>query len=538
MDSTSKNAGAVTPLKNPQANRSKTSENTNPNITSPSSRLSKSPAIKSAKKTQKSAAKNPNHPSPRNKIRERKFVVAKRNSKKEKENSSTVLCKCKDKGFGTSHKCLCVAYDSLRASQEEFFKNRGSAIADYGVEETNSVSPTLEVPNRYGEVEEEMNSVSQTLEIPNGYGEIEEEMNSVSQTLEIANGCEGKSEESDDLGMNGVNESDPNETTQPGEMGSSKMKRTRDKLLEEARQSVPEAGFGKVMHLVKAFEKLLTIPKEPDESDERESEDDDKKVLKWALPGLQPRAPETRSSSSSFCPSDFFVTSESLGLDACVSSSLDSNHGSFTISSRTSAGGRRSRRKSSESSGNFGGSRWKKRQLKATSQMPFKLRTEQRGRSKEEEFVKKIQQMMMEEEKQRIPIAQGLPWTTDEPEYLVKPPVKEITRPIDLVLHSDVRAVERAEFDQQIAEKMCLIEQFREERERQQKLAEEEEIKRLRKEQVPRAQPMPYFDRPFIPRRSERHPTIPRDPRFHIPQHKKIKCCLSSWNDMYDELQH
>lgn len=38
--------------------------------------------------------------------------------------------------------------------------------------------------------------------------------------------------------------------------------------------------------------------------------------------------------------------------------------------------------------------------------------------------------------------------------------------------------------------------------------------------------------------RSERHPTIPRDPRFHIPQHKKIKCCLSSWNDMYDELQH
>lgn len=41
---------------------------------------------------------------------------------------------------------------------------------------------------------------------------------------------------------------------------------------------------------------------------------------------------------------------------------------------------------------------------------------QQRGRSKEEEFVKKIQQMMMEEEKQRIPIAQGLPWTTDEPE--------------------------------------------------------------------------------------------------------------------------
>lgn len=32
-------------------------------------------------------------------------------------------------------------------------------------------------------------------------------------------------------------------------------------------------------------------------------------------------------------------------------------------------------------------------------------------------------------------------------------------------------------------------------------MAEEEEIRRLRKELVPKAQPMPYFDRPFIPRR-------------------------------------
>ncbi|KAI9161793.1 hypothetical protein LWI28_020723 [Acer negundo] len=40
----------------------------------------------------------------------------------------------------------------------------------------------------------------------------------------------------------------------------------------------------------------------------------------------------------------------------------------------------------------------------------------QRGRVKEEEFVKKVQEMMHVEEKQQIPIAQSLPWTTDEPE--------------------------------------------------------------------------------------------------------------------------
>ncbi|CAL5390077.1 unnamed protein product [Camellia sinensis] len=207
------------------------------------------------------------------------------------------------------------------------------------------------------------------------------------------------------------------------EICSSNIKRRREKLLEEARESVPEPGFGRVMHLVKAFEKLFMISKDSDQRDKKQSEDvgdddddDDKKGMKWALPGLQqPKVPETLVSSFSLCLSDFFVTSESLGLDSHVSSSLDGSHGSFTISNRTSGGGHRSRRNSSESSGTFGGSHWKKKQLKATYQKPFKLRTEQKGRYKEEESVKKLQQMMMEEEKQRIPIAQGLPWTMDEP---------------------------------------------------------------------------------------------------------------------------
>ncbi|KAL4374307.1 hypothetical protein AHAS_Ahas05G0168700 [Arachis hypogaea] len=64
-----------------------------------------------------------------------------------------------------------------------------------------------------------------------------------------------------------------------------------------------------------------------------------------------------------------------------------------------------------KSTSTFGGSRWKKKQqLRVTSQKPFNLRTE----------------------------------------CLVKPPVKEITQPIDLQLHSDVRAMDRAEFDHQV----------------------------------------------------------------------------------------
>ncbi|XP_027153498.1 uncharacterized protein LOC113753520 [Coffea eugenioides] len=518
-----KTAGAVvtnTPVKDPKPNRSKTddlftnSENFHPNLSSPASKFSNSPATKSATKTQKSASKkcnpNPNmmsSPPNKNKIRERKFVVAKKNSRREKVNSSmAVACKCNNKG----RKCVCLAYDTLRASQEDFFKRGGNAVLD------NDDANELEKTDRAAEEGEKA--------VPNPDG--------------IVNGLEDKVFDHCSEPCGFEDKHDQDETEGSCEMGvsNSNIKRRRDKLLEDARKSVPEPGSGRVLHLVKAFENLLSIPKSADSEEKEEKEiEDARKGMKWALPGLQPQLlPETQVSSSSFCPSDFILTSESLGLDSRVSSSLDSSQGS--VSSRNSGGGRRSRRNSAESSGTFASRHWKRKHLKQTFQKPFNLRTEQRGSCKQEEFLKKVKQMMEEEEKLRIPIAQGLPWTTDEPECLVKPPVKDITRSLDLVLHSDIRAVERAEFDHQVAEKLSLAEQYKLEKERLQKLEEEEELRRLRKELIPKAQPLPYFDRPFIPRRSTKHPTIPREPKFHLPQHKKIKSCMS-WSDLYAELQ-
>ncbi|PPS12763.1 hypothetical protein GOBAR_AA07867 [Gossypium barbadense] len=341
-----------TPVKDPEScSRSKTqkisklSENSDPNISNTSSPLTKS------SKSQKCSSKNPVVLySPRNKLRERKFVVAKKKKERSDSNPTAVIdCKCKDNNFGgNSKKCLCVAYENLRASQEEFIKKKTETEA---------------------ETQEEADLIENLRE---GYG------------------------------------SDDNQEI--------------DDEIENSSQAEPP--------------KVTT---------------------------------ETRDS---FLPSEFVLTAESLGLDRrfSVSSSWDSQR---SASSRDSNGGGKDRRNSSESTGRIGGRRWKK-QLKPTSQKPFKLRTEQRGKMKEEEFVKKIQEMMVEEEKQRIPIAQGLPWTTDEPEVVpIKPPVKENTIPVDLRLHSDVRAVERAEFDHQVAEKMSLIEQYKMERMRQQKVNKE-----------------------------------------------------------------
>jgi hypothetical protein len=51
-----------------------------------------------------------------------------------------------------------------------------------------------------------------------------------------------------------------------------------------------------------------------------------------------------------------------------------------------------------------------------TSLQPFRLRTEERGALKEYEFAKRVEQLFREEQRLRVPVAQGLPWTTDEPD--------------------------------------------------------------------------------------------------------------------------
>ncbi|KAJ4898621.1 TPX2 (targeting protein for Xklp2) protein family [Raphanus sativus] len=363
------------------------SENSNPNVPHETPvRISGSPFAKSSESAEKVTRSKLNPSlaafSPRNRIRERRFVVVKK-KKKKKEDSASVECKC---GAKNMKKCVCVAYETLRASHEDFFKKR--------------------------EVE--------------------------------------------------IGESSLNVEEEEDETGDCSMKRRREKVLEEARRSLPE--YGKVMHLVKAFEKLTCFPFAKATEDKKI-----KKALKWGLPGMmslqqqQPKCPEETETdqvtwTSSFSPSDLVLTATNLGIEQPLAS-VSSSWGSNSVSSLSSNGGRRSRRNSLDSSASMGSRISKKKQVKVTSLKPFKLRTEERGRMKEEELAKKLQEMTMEEEKMRIPKAQGLPWTTDEPETLVKPYVKDITIPVELKLHSDIRAKERAEFDYQVKDLAMKVEQ-------------------------------------------------------------------------------
>ncbi|XP_023525926.1 protein TPX2-like [Cucurbita pepo subsp. pepo] len=93
--------------------------------------------------------------------------------------------------------------------------------------------------------------------------------------------------------------------------------------------------------------------------------------------------------------------------------------------------------------------------------------------------------------------------------------VKDNTKkPQDFKLHTQERAVKRAMFNYSIATKLYVTELQKKVEEKLHKMIEEEEVRLMRKEMIPRAQLMPYFDRPYFPQRSNRPLTIPREPSF------------------------
>ncbi|KAJ4840895.1 hypothetical protein Tsubulata_010399, partial [Turnera subulata] len=97
-----------------------------------------------------------------------------------------------------------------------------------------------------------------------------------------------------------------------------------------------------------------------------------------------------------------------------------------------------------------------------------------------------------------------------------KPFAKENTKPQEFKLHTGQRALKRAMFNYSVATKLYILEQQKKQIERVQKIIEEEEVRMMRKEMVPRAQLMPFFDRPFFPQRSNRPLTVPREPSFML----------------------
>lgn len=216
-----------------------------------------------------------------NRIGRRKFVVAKKKKNRCFEKNR-VLCKCKENSDGG--KCVCEAYENLRASQEGFFDDEGEEKVENVLEEVIEANLII---HDVGNEERKLDD-----------GEDDDDGD------EDGKGCH-----------------------------TAMVKRRRERVLEEARNSVPENG--KVMHLVKAFERLLSINSYK-EKEGNEDDDEKKRVMKWALPGLQfqREVNECETEQVDGCSDEMFnciLTSQQLGLDqrSSVSSSWDCGNGRF-----------------------------------------------------------------------------------------------------------------------------------------------------------------------------------------------------------------
>ncbi|XP_027923044.1 uncharacterized protein LOC114180948 [Vigna unguiculata] len=120
--------------------------------------------------------------------------------------------------------------------------------------------------------------------------------------------------------------------------------------------------------------------------------------------------------------------------------------------------------------------------------------------------------------------------TMAPPKSPPRSPPKENTKPQEFKLHTQERAVKRAMFNYAVTTKFYIMELQKKQEERLQKLIEEEEVRLLRKEMVPRAQLMPYFDKPFFPQRSSR--SVPRESCLHMMSGKCWSCSVG--NEIYN----
>ncbi|KAK8959775.1 hypothetical protein KSP40_PGU007030 [Platanthera guangdongensis] len=149
---------------------------------------------------------------------------------------------------------------------------------------------------------------------------------------------------------------------------------------------------------------------------------------------------------------------------------------------------------------------------------PFKVQTEQRRHAKEQKFMRKQQEYATKDAQYQIQIAQDPPPSMKKFQNPAKnSSVKSQKKPqVNFRLHTEERASRRAGFDHLVASKISSFEILRRFEEKIQKVIEEEEIKIMRKEMVPKAQLMPIFDRPFLPQRSTRALTVPKEPNLRF----------------------
>ncbi|KAI9101159.1 hypothetical protein DFS34DRAFT_459004 [Phlyctochytrium arcticum] len=147
-----------------------------------------------------------------------------------------------------------------------------------------------------------------------------------------------------------------------------------------------------------------------------------------------------------------------------------------------------------------------------TNPKPFNLETDIRGDFARLTLQEKLEQE--EYEKQRAREFHANPLPLDEP-FRPEPSSRPLTNVSDVVLNTDLRAEERKAFEDALRQKEAMEQELRETMRKERELREMEEIKKLREQQVHKAQPVLYNKlKPVQIKPSNKKLTEPESPYF------------------------
>ncbi|XP_074577849.1 uncharacterized protein LOC141834392 [Curcuma longa] len=142
--------------------------------------------------------------------------------------------------------------------------------------------------------------------------------------------------------------------------GSSKANALRRSILEEAMNSLPAHGAGRVMYIAKTFERIQSIPMEEEEK---------RKVKNWALPGLEFRP---RAKLSDLSPLLVTCSAELIAEEGGSAEHMSAKNKDKRANSGTHESGEGQRRNQNSKASS---KRSRNSRLEVESPLPSKLRT-------------------------------------------------------------------------------------------------------------------------------------------------------------------
>ncbi|XP_063845765.1 targeting protein for Xklp2-like [Scylla paramamosain] len=161
-----------------------------------------------------------------------------------------------------------------------------------------------------------------------------------------------------------------------------------------------------------------------------------------------------------------------------------------------------------------------------TQVKPFALNVERRGSIKQEKFKQQLENEAKKDAAQRKFLAQDDSVVHKNP-FVPQKSNRPLTEISNVTLSTEVRAVERSEFDQQrkeLEEEMLAAKKMAEEHQAAEELAE---VTRLRQAAVHKAQPIPKT-KPMVLHPTSQMPTVPKSPDFATDSRLRSKSRANS----------